>query len=57
MLYIKLADGLSVESEEVTPGVVIDFDAQEQMIGIEIEDAKKSLDSSQFSNPPETNPT
>jgi len=26
MLYIKLAEGASTESEEVAPGVVLDFD-------------------------------
>ncbi|HCJ79342.1 MAG TPA: hypothetical protein DHV84_05045, partial [Desulfotomaculum sp.] len=26
MLYIKLADGISTESEEVASGIVLDFD-------------------------------
>ena len=26
MLYIKLANGVSTESEEVAPGIVLDFD-------------------------------
>jgi uncharacterized protein YuzE len=39
MLYIKLADGISVESEEVAIGFVLDFDKAQQVIGIEIEDA------------------
>jgi uncharacterized protein YuzE len=38
MLYIKLADGASTESEEVAPGIVLDFDEKNQVIGIEIED-------------------
>ena len=33
MLYIKLADGVSTESEEVTPGMVLDFDAGNRVIG------------------------
>jgi uncharacterized protein YuzE len=26
MLYIKLVEGMSTESEEVAPGIVLDFD-------------------------------
>jgi len=29
-LCIKLADDISFESEKVTPGIVIDYNAQEQ---------------------------
>ena len=34
MLYIKLADGASTESEEIAPGVVLDFDASNRVLGI-----------------------
>jgi len=44
MLYIKLANGVSIESEEVTPGVVLDFDERNQVIGIEIEDASTFIE-------------
>jgi uncharacterized protein YuzE len=44
MLYIKLADRVSTESEEVAPGIVLDYDERNQVIGIEIEDASKSVD-------------
>jgi len=44
MLYIKLIDGISVESEEVTSGVVLDFDDQNRVVGIEIEDASTFID-------------
>lgn len=44
MLYIKLADEVSTESEEVAPGVVLDFNAENRVIGIEIEDAAKHID-------------
>ena len=47
MLYIKLADGESAESEEVA-GVVLDFDKQNRVIGIEIEDASKFIDLSRL---------
>ena len=44
MLYIRLVDGISTESEEVAPGVVLDFDAQECVIGVEIEEASRYVD-------------
>lgn len=40
MLYIRLVDGLNTDSEEVAPGVVLDFDEHDRVIGVEIEDAR-----------------
>ena len=48
MLYIKLADGISTESEESTPGVVLDLDEHRRVIGVEIEDASKFIDLSRL---------
>jgi uncharacterized protein YuzE len=48
MLYIKLADGVSIESEEVAPGIVLDFDGQNRAIGIEIEDASTFINLSRL---------
>lgn len=48
MLCIKLADGVSTESEEVAPGVVLDFDERNRVIGIEIEGASKFIDLSRL---------
>lgn len=48
MLYIKLADGTSTESEEIAPGVVLDFDASNRVIGVEIEDASKFINLSRL---------
>jgi len=48
MLYIQLAAGVSTESEEVAPGIVLDFDEREQVIGIEIEDASTFIDLSKL---------
>ena len=48
MLCIKLADGVSAESEEVAPGIVLDFDEHSQVVGIEIEDAGKFVDLSRL---------
>lgn len=48
MLYIKLAAGISTESEEIVPGIVLDFDKHNHVIGIEIEDASQFMDLSQL---------
>ncbi len=48
MLYIKLATGVSTESEEVAPGIVLDFDERNRVIGIEIEDASTFIDLSRL---------
>ena len=48
MLYIKLVEGVSTESEEVSSGVVLDFDERNRVIGIEIEDASAFIDLSRL---------
>ena len=35
-LYFRLDESEIVESEEVSPGVILDFNSNEQMVGIEI---------------------
>lgn len=40
-LYIDLADRSSAESEEVRPGVVLDFDAEGKLVGIDIDHASQ----------------
>lgn len=42
-LYIRLDDSAVVESEEVRPGVVLDFDAQGRVVGLEMLRVKESL--------------
>ena len=34
-LYFRLDDSRIVESEEVRPGVVLDFDEQDKVVGVE----------------------
>ncbi len=48
MLYIQLIQAVSVESEEVASGIVLDFDENGRVIGIEIEDANKLIDFSKL---------
>jgi uncharacterized protein YuzE len=42
-LYIRLDDSPVVESEEVRPGVVFDYDAQNRVVGIEVLNAQERL--------------
>jgi uncharacterized protein YuzE len=48
MLYIEFMSGVSTESEEVSPGIVLDFNEQNQVLGIEIEDASTFIDLSKL---------
>jgi uncharacterized protein YuzE len=48
MLYIKLTEGISIESEEVASGIILDFDEQNRVIGIEIEDASTFINLSRL---------
>jgi uncharacterized protein YuzE len=47
-LYIDLADRASAESREVAPGVVLDFDADGQIVGIDIDRASAIVDLSRL---------
>ncbi len=40
-LYIDLSEKPSVDSNEVAPGVVLDFDADGNLVGIDIDHASK----------------
>jgi uncharacterized protein YuzE len=42
-LYVRFADALVIESEEVADGVVLDFDAEGRIVAIEVLDASKHL--------------
>jgi uncharacterized protein YuzE len=35
-LYLRLDDSTIIESEEVSPGAVLDFNANNQVVGVEI---------------------
>jgi len=48
MLYIELASKVSIESEEVAPGIVLDFDEANRVVGVEIEDASRLIDLSRL---------
>jgi len=42
-LYIDLAEKPSVESREVSEGIVLDYDAQGNLVGIDIDNASKKV--------------
>ncbi len=48
MLYIELCKGVGADAEEVAEGIVLDFDENRRIIGIEIEDAGKRADLSKL---------
>ena len=48
MLYLRLAEATSTDSQEIAPGIVLDFDADNKIVGIEIEDASKHVDLSRL---------
>ena len=47
-LYIDLSEKASVTSQEVAPGVVLDFDDKGQLVGIDIDHASKTVDLSRL---------
>jgi uncharacterized protein YuzE len=42
-LYLRLDNSKVVESEEVKPGIVLDFNAKDQVVGIEVLDFKRRI--------------
>jgi uncharacterized protein YuzE len=42
-LYLRLDDSKVVQSEEVQPGIVLDFNAQKQVVGIEVLELKRRV--------------
>ena len=47
-LYIDLVDKESTDSQEVAPGVVLDFDAQGHLVGIDIQHASETVNLSRL---------
>ncbi len=42
-LYIDLSEKPSVESKEISEGVVLDYDAEGNLVGIDIDNASKKV--------------
>ena len=47
-LYIDLSERTSTDSHEVAPGVVMDFDGEGRLVGIDIDRASKIVDLSKL---------
>jgi len=43
-LYIDLAERPSVDSREISEGVVLDFDAEGRLVGLDIDNASNKMD-------------
>lgn len=42
-LYIDLSEGTSVESREISDGVVLDYDVEGNLVGIDIDNASHKV--------------
>jgi uncharacterized protein YuzE len=40
-LYLRLDDSKIIESEQVAPGVIVDFDNKSRVVGVEVLDVSK----------------
>ena len=47
-LYIDLSEQQSAESREISEGVVLDYDAQGRLVGIDIDNASKKVELSKL---------
>jgi uncharacterized protein YuzE len=43
-LYIDLSEQPSAESREISEGIVLDYDAQGRLVGIDIDNASRKVD-------------
>ncbi len=43
-LYISLSDKSSVDSQEIAPNIVLDFDEEGKLVGIDIDQASLTVD-------------
>lgn len=47
-LYIDLSEKKSADSKEIAPGVVVDFDSEGKLVGIDIDQASKHVNLSKL---------
>ncbi|MCK8604139.1 DUF2283 domain-containing protein [Desulfoferrobacter suflitae] len=43
-LYIDLSEQVSAESREISEGIVLDYDAEGRLVGIDIDNASKKVE-------------
>ena len=51
-LYIDLSEQPSAESREISEGVVLDYDAQGRLAGIDIDNASLKVELKKLNSPP-----
>jgi uncharacterized protein YuzE len=44
VLYIRLSDKLVIESDSEKPGIILDYDIDENIVGIEVLNASKKME-------------
>jgi uncharacterized protein YuzE len=42
-LYLRLDDARIIESEQVAPGVIVDFDGRNRVVGVEVLNVSKRM--------------
>ncbi len=47
-LYIDLSEKVSTESQEISEGVVVDYDSEGNIVGLDIDNASKKLNLSEL---------
>lgn len=47
-LYIELSENVGVNSQDVSPGIVLDFDAIGNLVGIDVDNASKHVNLSRL---------
>lgn len=47
-LYIDLSERTSVESREISEGVVLDYDSEGRLVGIDIDNASNKVEMKRF---------
>ena len=47
-LYIDLSERTSVESREISEGVVLDYDSEGRLVGIDIDNASNKIEMKRF---------
>jgi uncharacterized protein YuzE len=51
-LYLRLDDSKIIESEEIAPGVIVDYDRKNAVVGVEVLHLSKRAPKTKASKPP-----
>ncbi len=42
-LFVRFSEGTIIDSQEVAPGIILDFDAQNRIVALEVLNAKEKM--------------